>query len=386
MSSSLMFSPVKYKPLYTQIADQLRDELNVRYQPGEMLPSERELATSFAVSISTIREALSILQRDGYVVRKRGIGTQVLERRRLNEGIIAVLCDIDLSLHHISDFYVRLPQLLRKKLEARGEQVRLYFGNHCPGDFEGATTCKQFLLDLEQERLRGIVCVSGVALEQWQPRAYSLGIPVVGVNGGNQGRVKMDIDGFIRAALNDLWAKGCRKFGAVFGLPAAGDSKVDSTFEAALKQGVADIGGRIRQEWICRAPIPSARGAGWEGFRQIWLNGEEHPDGLIVGDDMLCDDVVAAIIEMNVEVPRQLQIASWMNSSNKKMLYPIPLTFYPMQTEQVADQLIALLDEYTKKRRTDSVTVTMPAPATRLECSPYNARLWAELNANHHNR
>ncbi|HEX5097575.1 MAG TPA: FCD domain-containing protein [Acidimicrobiia bacterium] len=40
--------------------------------PGDRLPPERELATSLGVSRDRVRDALSALERDGYVVSKRG--------------------------------------------------------------------------------------------------------------------------------------------------------------------------------------------------------------------------------------------------------------------------------------------------------------------------
>lgn len=51
-------------------------------QPGDRLPSERELCERFGVSRSVVREALSQLKSDGSVETKRGSGAYVLERDR----------------------------------------------------------------------------------------------------------------------------------------------------------------------------------------------------------------------------------------------------------------------------------------------------------------
>lgn len=66
------------QPLYKQIKDEIVDSLvRKEWQPGEMLPSEKQLATRYAVGISTIRAALGELSNSGVLVRAQGKGTFV---------------------------------------------------------------------------------------------------------------------------------------------------------------------------------------------------------------------------------------------------------------------------------------------------------------------
>jgi GntR family transcriptional regulator len=46
-------------------------------RPGDVVPSERELARIHAVSLMTARHALATLEREGVVERRRGVGTFV---------------------------------------------------------------------------------------------------------------------------------------------------------------------------------------------------------------------------------------------------------------------------------------------------------------------
>ena len=59
------------------------------YQPGEQLPSEKELAAQLGISRSTLREALLNLEQEGVVVRKHGVGTFVAPgyEHRLDTGL-----------------------------------------------------------------------------------------------------------------------------------------------------------------------------------------------------------------------------------------------------------------------------------------------------------
>ena len=73
---------VSYNPLYLQVKEViLRRIVEGVYQPGELIPSEKELSKDFRTSVSTVRQALSILVSDGYLLKKQGRGTFVSDQR-----------------------------------------------------------------------------------------------------------------------------------------------------------------------------------------------------------------------------------------------------------------------------------------------------------------
>lgn len=75
------------RPLYVQAVDALYELLeHGAYESGEPLPAETELATLLGVSRSTIREALSHLEKDGLIIRKQGVGTLVTPRSAIISG------------------------------------------------------------------------------------------------------------------------------------------------------------------------------------------------------------------------------------------------------------------------------------------------------------
>lgn len=64
--------------LAERIAMHLRDQILSRvWQPGQMLPSELELAKHLSVSRGSVRQALSILAAQKVLVRRQGVGTVV---------------------------------------------------------------------------------------------------------------------------------------------------------------------------------------------------------------------------------------------------------------------------------------------------------------------
>jgi DNA-binding GntR family transcriptional regulator len=78
---SLLHQPLAYSvPLYIQIADRLVSQIESgELSPGDRLPSERELSEKLGVNRMTLRRALRVLESQGLVLRKHGIGTFVGE-------------------------------------------------------------------------------------------------------------------------------------------------------------------------------------------------------------------------------------------------------------------------------------------------------------------
>ncbi len=67
------FEPVRPVRAYERIVEQIEEAVESgSLQPGERLPSERELMAQFAVSRSTVREALRVLQARGLVRSRPG--------------------------------------------------------------------------------------------------------------------------------------------------------------------------------------------------------------------------------------------------------------------------------------------------------------------------
>jgi GntR family transcriptional regulator len=67
-----------FRPLYEQIRILLTQSLVAgEWKPGEMIPSEQELAARYAVSQGTVRKAIDELAAENILVRRQGKGTFV---------------------------------------------------------------------------------------------------------------------------------------------------------------------------------------------------------------------------------------------------------------------------------------------------------------------
>jgi GntR family transcriptional regulator len=132
-------------PLYTQIADILRDRiLQGQYQPNAQMPSESELMSSFGVSRITVRQALGNLQSEGLIFRIHGKGTYVSHPRAYQDlgslqGFGAAMREIGYDTHSrvLATRTVRPPQHVARRLgldedERVTELRRLRFLNRKP--------------------------------------------------------------------------------------------------------------------------------------------------------------------------------------------------------------------------------------------------------------
>lgn len=67
-----------FRPLYQQVKESLvRRLIDGSWQPGQLIPSEMELAREIGVSQGTIRKALNAMTAENLLVRRQGHGTYV---------------------------------------------------------------------------------------------------------------------------------------------------------------------------------------------------------------------------------------------------------------------------------------------------------------------
>jgi GntR family transcriptional regulator len=103
--------PTSGVPIYRQLVQQVRRQASAgRLQPGEFLPSVREVAGELQVNPMTVSKAYSILEREGVVEMVRGQGMRlkapaangtVRDRRQalkpLLEQVVATAFQLSLS-------------------------------------------------------------------------------------------------------------------------------------------------------------------------------------------------------------------------------------------------------------------------------------------------
>jgi len=72
-----------HSPIYVQIVDRIKHLIATdALQPGQQLPTVRQLATDLRVNFNTVARAYRILDEAGMISTQQGRGTYVLEQPR----------------------------------------------------------------------------------------------------------------------------------------------------------------------------------------------------------------------------------------------------------------------------------------------------------------
>ena len=98
--------PIRKIAIHELVVNQLRRAIHLGdYLPGDRLPSERDIAGRLDVSRETVRDAIRVLEAEGYVVSRRGAtgghavtalsepAARTLARLRADRGSIVQLMD-----------------------------------------------------------------------------------------------------------------------------------------------------------------------------------------------------------------------------------------------------------------------------------------------------
>ena len=111
------------RPIYLQIIERVQmDIVTGQYQPGDKLPSVRDLAQEAAVNPTTMQKALSELERSGLIYSQRTSGRFITEDKELIHQMKQELAAAEVSafVAHMKQLGItpeEILQLLAKTME-----------------------------------------------------------------------------------------------------------------------------------------------------------------------------------------------------------------------------------------------------------------------------
>ncbi|MDO9545378.1 MAG: GntR family transcriptional regulator [Pelolinea sp.] len=162
-----MIDPSDVIPKYYQLANILRQQIeNEDFQPHDPIPSERQLESHYNLSRPTIRQAIDLLSRQGYLYRVHGKGTFV-SPPKLQKGILELTSFSEdmrnrglTPGHKILEFgYVKPNSETKRHLEITDDKKkvlrikRLRFGNDEPIGLQDSFLSLNSGLDITREEI-----------------------------------------------------------------------------------------------------------------------------------------------------------------------------------------------------------------------------------------
>ena len=325
---------------------------------GDALPSVEALCAQYAVSVNTMMAALVVLDREGWVERRHGSG--IFATRRVEQPCVGLYSELDLLNRRSSVFFREVPHALWSFFARNGVQTEFYMGHTQPGEDPAEPTCRRFFTDVESGSLDGVVVVSAPQSEAWSERFRACPVPLV--NGAMEASAGLNQNA-VRAGVQRLAEQGCRRLALVVWGP--------ELYKAAFTEAAQAARLETREGWIRSGVHPGLVGGGWEEFREVWSAYREKPDGLLVLDDGLFEDVKMAIRDMGIRVPDQLRVVAHANKGFH-LEHPFPVTLLECDPVAFAEGLGTLLLQ--RMRPAPSLKSIVETPMEIIEWAPRQAR------------
>lgn len=177
---SLVLDRTSPVPLYFQVAQHLEQAIETgQVPPGTRLDNEVELAERLGLSRPTLRRAMQYLVDKGLLVRRRGVGTRVVQRkvrrpleltslyddlagsgqRPATEVLTNVVVPAPAHVAEALSVPEGTPVIKLVRLRSASDQPIAQLSNYLPADLPGLTT-----LALQERGLYQLIRASGVTL------------------------------------------------------------------------------------------------------------------------------------------------------------------------------------------------------------------------------
>ncbi|MEF9879634.1 MAG: GntR family transcriptional regulator [Clostridia bacterium] len=342
------------EPKYQFVADALRRDIATGlYNDGETLLTELELSSKYSVSRQTIRQAISLLESDGLVIRRRGSGTYVTHGPRKHGGVL----NVGVITSYITDYI--FPSIVRGiESVLSGENcVMSLSATYNRTDRERALLTRVLETPVDGLIIEGTKTAlpnPNIALYE---RLFERNIPVVFINGyypqlKQNVHVVTDDEGGGALAAKVLLSRGFKRIGGIF--------KSD------------DMQGHLRYQGYAAAL--QAAGLPTSDERVLWFSTEnkqrflceetgshflhhlkEDVDAIVCYNDDIALMLIEQLAQLKLSVPKDISLISFDNSAFAGICHPKLSTLaHPKDAfgQEAAEKLLRMISGSAEKSTT----------------------------------
>ena len=342
------------EPKYQTVAETLRHEIATGiYKDGDALLTEAELKDKYGVSRQTVRQAISLLENDGLVLRRRGSGTYVTHGPRKHSGELSV----GVITTYITDYI--FPSIVRgvESVLSAESCIMSLSATYNRADHERALL--QRILD---SPLDGLI-VEGTKTALPNPntglyeRLWERNIPVVFINGyypqlPKAVYVVTDDLGGGRMAAAYLVRNGFKRIGGIFKSDDMQGHLRYQGFSAELQER----GLHVHDEYVCWFSTENKRRflrdeTGADFMRSL----KGGMDAVVCYNDEIALELMAVMEENHLAAPRDVSIVSFDNSPYAAVCHPKLTTLAHPKDEFGRVAAEKLLNMIAGRRETSAV-------------------------------
>jgi DNA-binding LacI/PurR family transcriptional regulator len=331
------------------ITDSMRTMiLNGEAAPGALLPTIRELAERFDTSLFTVQAALTPLEVEGLIERRRRTGTIV----KYHPAVLTCAGIYAASLLHEREraFYRELTRQLQEQLGGQQVQSRIFVDTRPPAAC--VDPMPELIRAIESRRIQGLF----VVLTDQDHNPWLTRLPVAASFVSSDpilNRVSTEAEQFLRLGLTRLRERGCRTVGLIAAVHIHRDHHHPNfQMYESFTNIVVELGLTVRDPWVItpaehRGDIEAY---GYEAFRRLWA-ADAHPDGLLVFPDISARGVMTAALELGVRVPDDIQMVFHHNTG---VDWTCPLGVDWVETD-VAAWAAAMIDQVRRQKAGEEI-------------------------------
>ncbi len=343
---------------YNRLSEELKQKiLDGIYRPGDKLPSENELAAQYQISRHTVRKALDMLTREGYVYAEHGRGTfcsDLMHHGKDSRNIAVVTT-------YLADYiFPRVIQGIDQVLTENGYSIILKNTNN------SRTAEARVLEELLQKEIDGLIiepsksdifCKHAALYEKLDQNR----IPYVFIQGcfsqmADKPQVRMDDFWGGYLVTKHLVESGHKHIMGIFKADDTQGRERHRGYVAALQEaGILydpQLVSWFHTEDRTQKPVCAVR---------EMLAGEIRADGIVCYNDQIAVKVIKTLEEEGMKVPEDISVTGYDNSFIAEN-FRVKLTTIAHPQEKLGEMAASLLLELIRgaKEEKKQKLVTQP--------------------------
>jgi DNA-binding LacI/PurR family transcriptional regulator len=346
----------KFTPKYVELArDLIRDIAGRGLRRGDLLTTESELIKRYNLSRGTARQALELLEGEGFVTRQKARGTFV-EREidsaaqfGLLRGTVLLVCSNEQNAHRSEDnaFSTVLCAM---------EQVLANEGFAMQIASLGQDTAKdrsRLLAYVRNDSVSGVLTI-GPCLEPY--REIFTDIPVVTsctFCATSTPWVGEDVGVVCRESVAYLLENGHIDIAMVCG------PWIDGAGFAAFAKGYQEAFSTAGKRWDRSLMFHSYSGESLDELAQNVLSGRLRPTAVFCENWKVCRAIIRAADQLKIDIPSSLSLVGY-GQNILDINEPVPITAYVSESAKIGQAAAKMLADLVGGRSSAQDLVALP--------------------------